>query len=311
MFELKGISKSFYEKQVLHDLSLEIKAGEIFGLLGPNGAGKSTLIRIMNQIVEADSGHIKYNQDLFRQQHLQNFGYLPEERGLYRSMTVEQHGFFLARLRGLSKKEAKTNLDYWLDRLKITDWRNKRIDELSKGMAQKVQFIFTVLHQPKVIILDEPFSGFDPLNIEIIRKEIYQLKEEGRAILISTHNMNSVEEICDKVLLIHQGKKILEGPVQELREGSKKGQVNVRFKGNMIGFVNALWAGYTVENQCELNGGRFEVELSFRKDNTMKDLMAALMNVVEIEAIEEKLPSMQEVFINAIEGEEMKTANEE
>jgi ABC-2 type transport system ATP-binding protein len=311
MFELKGISKSFYEKQVLHDLSLEIKAGEIFGLLGPNGAGKSTLIRIMNQIVEADSGHIKYNQDLFRQQHLQNFGYLPEERGLYRSMTVEQHGFFLARLRGLSKKEAKTNLDYWLDRLKITDWRNKRIEELSKGMAQKVQFIFTVLHQPKVIILDEPFSGFDPLNIEIIRKEIYQLKEEGRAILISTHNMNSVEEICDKVLLIHQGKKILEGPVQELREGSKKGQVNVRFKGNMIGFVNALWAGYTVENQCELNGGRFEVELSFRKDNTMKDLMAALMNVVEIEAIEEKLPSMQEVFINAIEGEEMKTANEE
>lgn len=306
MLELSGISKSFNKKSIVSDISMDIQPGEIFGLLGPNGAGKSTLIRIMNQILSADTGYIKFNKDLLRQVHLAQFGYLPEERGLYRSMTVEQHGLFLAKLRGLTRKEAERNLNHWLEKFQIQDWRKKRIEELSKGMAQKVQFIYTVLHDPKVIILDEPFSGFDPLNIELIRQEIYELKNDQRSILISTHNMNSVEEICDRSLLIHQGKKVLEGSVQGLREAGKLGQVKVRFKGNMIGFVNALWVGFTIESQRELSDNRFEVDLSFRGETTMKDLMLAIAEHVEVESLEEKLPTMHEVFVGAITKETTK-----
>ena len=300
MFELSEISKSFNNKRVLSDISLQLNEGEIFGLLGPNGAGKSTLIRIMNQILLPDTGYIKFDHELLRQKHLKNFGYLPEERGLYRSMSVEQHGLFLAKLRGLNHREAKNNLNYWLDKFQIGDWKKKRIEELSKGMAQKVQFIFTVLHDPKVIILDEPFSGFDPLNIELIRKEIHELKDKKRLILVSTHNMNSVEEICDRALLINHGKKVIEGSVTDLRTAQKAGLVKIRFRGNMIGFVNALWTGFSIENQKELNDNRFEVEVSFKRDNKMKDLVSAIAGQVEIESVEEKIPSMQEVFVNAL-----------
>ncbi len=300
MFELSEISKSFTKKKVLSNISLQLNEGEVFGLLGPNGAGKSTLIRIMNQILLPDTGYLKYDHELLRQKHLKNFGYLPEERGLYRSMTVEQHGLFLAKLRGLNHREAQNNLNYWLDKFQIADWKKKRIEELSKGMAQKVQFIYTVLHDPKVIILDEPFSGFDPINIQLIRREIHELKDKKRTILISTHNMNSVEEICDRALLINHGKKVVEGSVTDLRTAQKQGLVNIRFRGNMIGFVNALWTGFSIEKQTELNDNRFEVEVSFRGDNEMKDLVSAIVGQCEIEAIEEKIPSMQEVFINAV-----------
>jgi ABC-2 type transport system ATP-binding protein len=301
MLEISKITKSYGRQFALKDVSFTLQEGEIFGLLGPNGAGKSTLIRIINQIIEQNSGWIKYNNDLFKREHLQNIGYLPEERGLYRGMTVEEHGIFLGRLRGMSVKESNNALKYWLERFEIEEWPKKRIEELSKGMAQKIQFIFTVLHQPKLIVLDEPFSGFDPLNVELIKKEIQSLKAQGRTILLSTHNMNSVEEICDRAVLLHKGEILLEGQVTELRNEYKTGQYVVRFEGNMIGFVNALWSGFEIIETREFGNNRFEVDLALVGDSSMDTLMGVLIGHVKVEAIYEKLPGMQEVFIQAIE----------
>ena len=223
MIQLEGIYKSFYTKRVLEDISFTANSGRILGLLGPNGAGKTTLIRIMNGIIEQDKGYVTSNGKPLTSKEFAKMGYLPEERGLYRSMTVEDHAVFLARLRGLTKKDAQKRLYYWLEKFEIDDWRSKRIEELSKGMAQKIQFICTVLHDPDWIVLDEPFSGFDPVNAELIRKELYELRNQGKTILLSTHNMKSVEEICDDVVMIHQGKKCLEGKVSTLKEERKQG----------------------------------------------------------------------------------------
>lgn len=311
MLELNGMRKSYNQRLVVDDLSMQLNAGEIMGLLGPNGAGKSTCIRMINQIIQPDAGSMKYQGDLLRQKHLQDFGYLPEERGLYRGMTVERHAVFLARLRGLSTSEAKKCLTYWLNRFDISDWKNKRIEELSKGMAQKVQFIMSVLHQPKVLILDEPFSGFDPLNIQRIRQEIFALKDEGRAILISTHNMNSVEELCDRAILVNKGKKIAEGSIDDLRRENHSGQIKVRFKGNMVGFVTALWTGFAIDTQREIGDQRYEVILDCREGHGMKELLGVLMDAVEIESIEERLPSMQDVFVAQIEKDSQKEVSHE
>ncbi|MDG1346032.1 MAG: ATP-binding cassette domain-containing protein [Crocinitomicaceae bacterium] len=300
MLEITNLTKSYAQALALYQVSMNLVEGEIFGLLGPNGAGKSTLIRIVNQIIEPNSGHIKFNNDLFRREHLKSIGYLPEERGLYRGMTVQEHGIFLGKLRGMNTKEARNALEYWLDRFEISDWRKKRIEELSKGMAQKIQFIFTVLHEPKLIILDEPFSGFDPINVELIKKEIQSLKAQNRTILLSTHNMNSVEEICDRAMLLHQGKSILEGQVKELREKNKDGMFTVRFEGIMFGFVNALWTGFEIVDTREFGNNRYEVDLKMMGDNTIDELMGVMIGQVKIEAIFEKLPGMQEVFISSI-----------
>lgn len=300
MLEISGIAKSYQQNTALRNVSFHLNEGEIYTLLGPNGAGKSTLIRIINRILEPDSGWIKYQKDLFKEEHLKNFGYLPEERGLYGNMTVEEHGIFLAQLRGMNRKEAKQNLNYWLERFQITDWRKKRIQELSKGMAQKIQFIYTVLHQPKVIILDEPFSGFDPLNVELMKKEILHLKEEGRAILISTHNMNSVEEIGDRGMLLNHGKTILEGAITDMRKQQSSGEYTVRFSGSMIAFVNALWTGFEIVEKRELPNNRHEVDVKVRNENTINELMHVLINQVEVEAIETKIPRMHDVFVQAI-----------
>lgn len=301
MLEISNLTKSYGQELALNQVSMELEPGEIYGLLGPNGAGKSTLIRIVNQILEANSGWIKFDKDLFRREHLKKIGYLPEERGLYRGMTVENHGIFLGKLRGMNTKEAKEALQYWLERFEITDWKKKRIEELSKGMAQKIQFIFTVLHQPKLIILDEPFSGFDPLNVELIKKEIQSLKAQGRTILLSTHNMNSVEEICDRAMLIHKGRTLLQGKVNELREENKDGTFTVRFEGMMLSFVNALWTGFEITETREFGNNRYEVDLIMRDENTINELMSVMIGQVKVEAIFEKLPGMQEIFIRSIE----------
>jgi ABC-2 type transport system ATP-binding protein len=303
MLEVSGISKSYQNNVALKNVSLDIQPGEIYTLLGPNGAGKSTLIRILNQILIADEGWIKWNKDLFREDHLKLIGYLPEERGLYRLMTVEQHGIFLAKLRGFSTKESKKMLQFWLNKFEIDEWKNKRIEELSKGMAQKIQFIFSVLHQPKLIILDEPFSGFDPLNVELMKSEILQLKEEGRAILISTHNMNSVEEIGDRGMLLNNGRTILEGTITEMREQFKTGEFKVRFSGNMIAFVNALWTGFEIVDQRSLPNNRYEVSVKLRNANGINDLMQTLIGHVDIEAIEEKVPNMHDVFVHTVQNQ--------
>jgi ABC-2 type transport system ATP-binding protein len=301
MLEVKNISKSFYRKVALDDVSLQVNSGEIFGLLGPNGAGKTTLIRVINRIIEPDKGSVRFQGDLMTEQHLMQIGYLPEERGLYRSMTVEDHALFLGRLRGLSKSDVKRQFEYWIERFGISEWRKKRIEELSKGMAQKVQFICTVLHEPKLLILDEPFSGFDPINVELIKQELIEMRAKGKTIILSSHNMKSVEEICDRVALIHQSKKIMEGRISELQEDRKAGLYAVKFRGNMIAFVNALWTGFEIEDKEILGDDRFIVRVRMRGDSSFDTLLQVLIGQVRIEAAWEVLPSMQDIFIDLVQ----------
>lgn len=305
MLEIDGISKSYFRKKVLENISFKANEGEVLGLMGPNGAGKTTLIRIINQITSADKGYISFQGKLMKQDFLKDIGYLPEERGLYRSMTVEKQALFLAKLRGLNSSGAKTQINYWFDRFGIQGWRKKRIEELSKGMAQKIQFICTVLHDPTLLILDEPFSGFDPINIDLIRKEIIRFKEQGKTILLSTHNMQSVEEICDKAVLIHNGQKILEGNILDLRNEHKESIYSISFHGNMIGFATALWAGYEIIDKIAHTDEFFTVYLKMRKENEINDLLGAVMPHVKITEVKEVLPSMENVFMQQINGDKV------
>lgn len=301
VLEIKGISKSFYRKEALNNVSMSVYKGEVFGLLGPNGAGKTTLIRIINRIIRQDEGVIRLSGNIMTDDDVRMIGYLPEERGLYRNMSVYEHLMFLGRLKGLSKIDVNQKIDYWLDYFNINDWRKKRIEELSKGMAQKIQFIATVLHEPNLLILDEPFSGFDPVNVELIKSTLIEMKNQGRTIILSTHNMKSVEEICDRAALIHHARKIAEGSISELREERKSGIYAVRFRGNMIAFVNALWAGFEVHDKQELGDDRFVVTVKMRNDNTFEDLLRVLLGQVKIEAAWEVLPGMQDVFIDLVQ----------
>lgn len=301
MLKVDNIFKSFYRKAALEDVSISVNKGEIYGLLGPNGAGKTTLIRVINHIVEPDSGSVRFSGDLLTQQHLANIGYMPEERGLYKTMTVEAQALFLGQLRGLSKRDVRTKLNYWLEKFGIDDWRKKRIEELSKGMAQKVQFVCTVLHEPDLLILDEPYSGFDPVNVELIKNELVEMRSKGKTIILSTHNMKSVEEVCDRVALIHNAKKMAEGRVSDLQNERKKGEYAVKFRGNMIGFVNALWTGFEIVDKETLADDLFIVKVKMRGENTFDDLLRALIGQVTIEAAWELLPSMQDVFIDIVQ----------
>ena len=305
MLEIQNISKSFNQKIALDDVSMTIKKGEIFGMLGPNGAGKTTLIRIINRIIVPDKGLIRFNGDIMSQKHLSNIGYLPEERGLYKNMTVESHALFLGQLRGLTKADVKQKLDYWLEKFKIQNWRDKRIEELSKGMAQKVQFICTILHEPSLLILDEPFSGFDPINIELIKQELIEMKAKGKTIILSSHNMESVEAICDRVVLIHESKKIIEGTISTLQEERKKNEYAIKFRGSMIAFVNALWTGFEIIDKEILGDDKFIVRVKMRGDNKFDDLLKVLIGQINMEAAWEVLPSMQEIFIDLVQPKEI------
>lgn len=300
MLEVQHLSKTFHRKIALDDVSFSVQKGEIFGLLGPNGAGKTTLIRIINRIIQADSGQVRIDGTLMKQHHLAQIGYLPEERGLYRTMTVENHALFLGKLRGLSQHDAQQQLTYWLDKFEISNWRKKRIEELSKGMAQKVQFICTVLHDPQLLILDEPLSGFDPVNVELMKHELIEMKAAGKTIVLSTHNMKSVDEICDSAVLIDCAKKIMEGRIAAIQDERKSGEYAVKFRGNMIAFVNALWTGFELIDKEILGDNRFVARVRMRGENTFEDLLRVLLGQVTIEAAWEVLPSMQDVFIELV-----------
>ena len=302
--KIENISKSFQGKYALDNVSLEIKKGEIFGLLGPNGAGKTTLIRIINQIIQADSGQIYFDNEPLKQRHLESIGYLPEERGLYRSMKVLDHLIFLGQLRGLKKNDALKTSELWLEKMEISSWKSKRIEELSKGMAQKVQFLGAIIHEPKLLILDEPLSGFDPINVELILSILKEMKDQGKTILLSTHNMKSVEEICDRAAIIHQSKKMCEGEVINLRETIKNGHYAIRFQGNMIAFVNALWTDFELIEKKELSTNRFEATVAMRSSAEFEDLLKVLMGQVKLEAAWEVMPSMHDVFLNNVKSNE-------
>ena len=301
LLSIENIDKYYFRKIALNSISFNVNKGEIFGLLGPNGAGKTTLIRLINRISSPTSGEIKYNGESLSQKHLNKIGYLPEERGLYASLKVEEHIIFLALLKGLTKTEAKENLNYWLEKFDISNWKNKRIEELSKGMAQKIQFICSVIHNPELIILDEPLSGFDPINISLIINILNDLKKEGKTIILSTHDMKNVEEICDRIVLINNAKKIAEGSVNELREGYRADLYGLRFKGNMIALATALWIDFELIEKKAIDSDTFEVIVKKRGNQELEDFIKILFNKVQIEAVWKILPSMQEVFLNLIE----------
>ncbi|PCJ25663.1 MAG: ABC transporter ATP-binding protein [Flavobacteriales bacterium] len=300
LLHIKRVYKSYANHHALHNISLHIKKQSIFGLLGPNGAGKTTLIRIINQITGPDKGEIFFENEKLSQKHIAQIGYLPEERGLYKKMKVGEQALYLAQLKGMDKGEAKYKLKQWFQKFEIDEWWDKKIEELSKGMAQKIQFIITVLHEPKLLILDEPFSGFDPINTNLIKREILELRDRGSTIIFSTHNMESVEEICDDIALINKSKKILEGKVSEIKEAYKSNVFEIIFTGNMIAFSTALWTGFEILESKEDNG-RMKVTIKSAKPSDVNELIKTIVNDVQILSVNEITPSMNDIFIQKVQ----------
>lgn len=294
--EAHNIVKKFVNHTALDDVSVNVKQGRIFGLLGPNGAGKTTLIRIINHITAPDSGEVFFDGRPMVAEDVYKIGYLPEERGLYKKMKVGEQAIYLARLKGLDKATATKRLRYWFEKFDISQWWNKKVEELSKGMQQKVQFITTVLHEPQLLILDEPFSGFDPVNAEMLKSEILALKEKGHTIIFSTHNMNSVEEICDDIALINRSHLVLEGCVDDVRR---------QFKSNLF-YVEAdsqkiLPPVDGVEIlSIEAAGDTTRYKLKKHQEMTNSELVSALAQKIEISTFKEFIPSMNEIFIKVV-----------
>ncbi len=297
MYILKAIDvcKQYSSHLVLDKVSMDVEEGEVFGLLGPNGAGKTTLIRMINKITAPDNGEILFFNKPIRQEDTALIGYMPEERGLYKKMKVSEQALYLAELKGLSTKVAKEKLQYWFERLEITSWWNKRLEELSKGMAQKVQFITTVLHEPKLLIFDEPFSGFDPVNAEQLKQEILNLRKNGTTIIFSTHNMSSVEEICDRIVLINNAKKILEGKVSEIKR---------RFCDNIFEIVTPIVNDLQLPYDCKIYESKCNDSLQTIKVMIPKgrnaDLINQILQQTDLISYKELLPSMNEVFIKTV-----------
>jgi len=300
ILHVKRVYKTYAEHKALHNVSIHIDKQRIFGLLGPNGAGKTTLIRIVNQITGPDQGEIFFEGEKLAPKHISQIGYLPEERGLYKKMKVGEQALYLAQLKGMSKYEAKTKLNHWFEKFEITNWWDKKVEELSKGMAQKVQFITTVLHEPKLLILDEPFSGFDPINTNLIKKEILELREKGSTIIFSTHNMESVEEICDDIALINKSRKILDGKVSEIKNQFKTNIYEIVFKGNLISFTNALWTGFELLDTKNQEDNIIAKVKGIRKDSSVNALIGAVLNDITIVSVNEHIPTMNEIFIQKV-----------
>lgn len=301
ILEVKNINKQYANHVALKDVSLIVEPQKIFGLLGPNGAGKTSLIRIINQITGPDSGVVLFNGEKLAPKHVDFIGYLPEERGLYKKMSVGEQAMYLAQLKGLKKADAKHKLQQWFKKFEIETWWDKKIEELSKGMQQKVQFIVTVLHEPKLLILDEPFSGFDPINAQLIKNEILELREKGATIIFSTHNMGSVEELCDNIALINKAEKLLDGSVKEIRKTYKSNTYNISFKGNLMGFTNALWAGAELLDK-KSDDDVHTVTVKMLRQNKPNDLLQAVISNTEILSFNEVVPSMNDIFISVVEN---------
>ncbi len=291
------ISKSYSNHKALSDIHLNIPCGSIFGLLGPNGAGKTTLIRIINQIIAADRGKILINGRELEPDHIRIIGYLPEERGLYKKMRVGEQLIYLAQLKGMNKHDSTRIIKEWLKKFDILTWWHKNIEDLSKGMQQKVQFIATVVHNPELIILDEPFSGFDPVNANLIKDEIFELREKGATIIFSTHRMESVEELCDHIALINKSRKILDGPKTNIKNEYR----NNIFLVEHFGPLQVLNGGYNVLDQVTLAENYFRTTVQANKAIKPNDLLSELISQVEIYSFMEKIPSINEIFITKVQ----------
>lgn len=298
LIECKNVCKNFGTKVALDNVSLDVPEGKIYGLLGPNGAGKTTMIRIINRITIPNAGEVLFNGRPITQRDVEKIGYLPEERGLYRKMEVGDQAMYLAQLKGMSEKDARAELKKWFVKFGIQDWWKKKVEELSKGMAQKVQFITTVVHKPSLMILDEPFSGFDPVNAELIRKEILELKEQGATIILSTHNMESVEELCDNIALINKSHLVLSGGVDEIRRQYGNNHVELIYSGeNVLAPVEGL---FSVISDADDNGRHMAV-LSLDHEGLGNEVLTAVIGQgLLVNSFKELLPRMNDIFIKLV-----------
>jgi len=297
MLSIRNIVKQYAGHTALSDVSLEVSGGQIFGLLGPNGAGKTSLIRIINQITAPDSGEIYFDGQKLNQSHIERIGYMPEERGLYKKMAIGEQIVYLARLKGLSHAEATKRIKYWFEKLQIQDWWDKKVEELSKGMQQKAQFVATVLHEPDLIILDEPFSGFDPVNAEIIKDEILELNRKGATILFSTHRMESVEELCNSIALIHKSHKILDGRVKDIRNSYRSNTFLIEYTGNKLQFSGV--EPFTPISDAVTEEGH-SMRLQLKEGTSVNEVLQYLLPQVSITRLQEVIPSVNEIFIQNV-----------
>jgi ABC-2 type transport system ATP-binding protein len=296
ILETHHIIKDYADHRALDDVSVNIPKGSIFGLLGPNGAGKTSLIRIINQITGPDKGTILFDGVPLNENHIRRIGYLPEERGLYKKMKVGEQLLYLAQLKGLSKRDAMDKLKVWFTKFDIKTWWDKNVADLSKGMQQKVQFVSTVLHQPDLIILDEPFSGFDPINANLIRDEILELRKKGSTIIFSTHRMETVEELCDHIALIHKSKKVLDGPKSQIKEQFKTNTFFVEYRGALNGLENH----FQVSNTRQLESGLTKSDIKLPVGHTANQLLQELLPHIEIYSFGENVPTMSDIFMKAV-----------
>jgi ABC-2 type transport system ATP-binding protein len=294
----KNIHKSYGDFKALNNIDLEVPREAIFGLLGPNGAGKTTFIRIITQIIMADQGSILINNKPLNIEHIKQIGYLPEERGLYKKMKVGEHLLYLAQLKGLSRSQAMEQIKIWFKKFEIAGWWNKKVEDLSKGMQQKVQFIATVLHDPDLIILDEPFSGFDPINVNIIKDEILNFSKQGKTVILSTHRMESVEELCDYIALINKSEKILEGSKKKIKQNYKTNTFEVSHKTRMDG----IDPGFEITKSEELENEFYNTTIRILNGKSPNELLKSLIDNVEVHSFIEKIPTMNEIFITTVQG---------
>jgi ABC-2 type transport system ATP-binding protein len=301
ILSVKGVKKSFGTHTALNGVDLEIPKESIFGLLGPNGAGKTTLLRIINQILAPDEGMVLFNGQPLQESHIQQIGYLPEERGLYKKMKIGEQAIYLARLKGLSRTEAVKRLKYWFEKFEITDWWDKKVEELSKGMGQKVQFITTVMHEPELLILDEPFSGFDPINIELIQNEILELNKKGVTIIFSTHRMESVDQMCDHIALINQSKCILTGTVEDVRNRYRNNTYKLGYSGELNEFPSSdKFEVITHQN----DGKKGIATLKIGSDNNTSAILDLLPKSNPITYLEEIIPSIHDIFVKSVKEQQ-------
>lgn len=301
---VEHVTKRYATHTALHDVSLAIPRGAVYGLLGPNGAGKTTLIRIINRITAPDEGRVLLGGRCLAPEDVRHIGYLPEERGLYKKMKVGEQALYFAQLKGLSKREAALRLKRWFEKFGIAGWWDKKVEELSKGMAQKVQFIVTVLHEPELLIFDEPFSGFDPVNANLLKNEILALRDAGATIVFSTHNMSSVEEICDHITLIDRSRNVLSGPVDEVRRRHGGNVFRIDFAGDLSALdLQALERVARVVAEPRPEGRLLTMRLQLPSADSVRSALSLLNERVEIRGFEEIIPSMNDIFIRAVGGE--------
>jgi ABC-2 type transport system ATP-binding protein len=302
----RGITKRYTNHLALDNVDITIPERSIYGLLGPNGAGKTTLIRIINQIINADSGHVSIFGEPLQEKHIGAIGYLPEERGLYKKLKVGEQLIYLAQLKGLSRKEAVEKSKTWIKKFEVTEWWNKKVEDLSKGMAQKVQFISTVMHEPRLIILDEPFSGFDPVNAQLITQEIIELREKGCTIIFSTHRMETVEDLCDHIALIDKSKKILEGSKKQVKNNYRSNTFVVDHHGTF-----RLNGEYELVSQTNLEDNIYQSLVKINGSSPANKLIRDLTEITEVQSFVEKIPTMSEIFIQLVKGDSKIAAKKE